>query len=523
MKFKRFFISPTILSKKEEIIKNIKVFDCFESPEPGESIIEIGSIDEVIKAFGSKKYIISDVCLKEMVTLHVPEFPLKDENRQRISICFGPLWVSSVGFHNVNDVVEINKKVLLLGGIFSRGFDENVSILISKTNLSYKTIQARKHKVPVVTIDWLEFCFKNLQRAPLNNYLLKPFFGLTFTSSDLSPNEHHDLKRLVISNGGKWSDVCNDNVTYLISSGLTNTKKIEICLSLGIPIVKPDYIRDPSKFEVLNWWSISNEHSDLFKGLIFSIHKQTKNIEALQEAIRAHSGSFGNKPTHAIVPHGYKANIKSNIQIIEYITEAWIWGCIEKRKILPLSNSPLFTPLPYGGPFNDIANMVFYLSNSLDDKTRRFTATLIREAGGNPIFKPTKDVKIAVSNDYDDELFNLGIKGKIKIVTPKYILAIFKQGKLPDPEEYQVKTCLSSDMISNICAYLQTKIPKKISKEEKIKIEKLELDQFTQDLTQNSSSISLEITYASQSSSQRQSKNIGLQEGYDPLLDAFQH
>ncbi|OHT13090.1 hypothetical protein TRFO_03530 [Tritrichomonas foetus] len=518
MRFPTFYLSPSITTNLDDVRHLIsrlsfKMTEVF-SPTPDSLII--ASIDEVIDSFESQKYEISDLCLREMINMQIPEFPIRNDVRQRISLCLSPLWASCVGYPT-DDIIEINRKILLLGGTFTRGFSENVTIVISKTNVSPKAIEARRNGLPIVGKEWLDACFSAVSRVPLFDFILPPFRGVTFTSSDLPPKLHHELKNRVVKEGGTWTDVFNDDVTYLVAESLTNTKKIGIALAQSVLIVKPDYIFDPSRFEAINWWALTDTKSLLFRGMVFSVQKKCAHVDAITDTIIAHSGTLGNTSTHVIVKHGFKLeaqptttiiskqfnntpnqqdlhqgnwdvhhNVNGNVknehdggkseQIndrkgkrnsrsmnhnfnpnnIVFVTPEWFWACVESKTLLNTNLSPLYSPLPFSAPIEGITNVTFFLSN-LGDEQRKTTACLIREAGGIPIFRLTENVKFIIAEEYNNDLFKLEMKRKASVVSPNFVLMALKTGTIPQVNQFQVEGRVKKDMMKKICKFICSK------------------------------------------------------------------
>ena len=231
MKFDHFYLSKSVETNFLEIRELILQlpFHISEVSSISPNSIIIASPSEIIQSYGTKHYMITENVIREMITLQIPEFPFYPHNHsinQRISLCFAPLWISCVGFKQ-DDVNDINRKVNLLGGVFARTFSSNVTLLISETNVSRKVIESRVNEIPIVVKKWLDDCFFYTDRLPLaqdiinvsaqsEQYLLPPYQGITFSSTDLTPSSRHELKRLAINGGGSWTDKYDSSVTYLI-------------------------------------------------------------------------------------------------------------------------------------------------------------------------------------------------------------------------------------------------------------------------------------------------------------------
>lgn len=529
MRFSTFYLSPSLTTNLDDIRNLIKhlSFHMTEVFTPSPDTLQIGSLSEVIDSYESSRYIITETVLHDIVTHQIPEFPLQIHPIpvcQRISLCLSPLWILCVGF-NTDEIMDINRKVSLLGGTLTRDFSENVTIVISHTNISPKVIKARKYNLPIVSKQWLDDCFSEVQRIPLtkNDYLLPPFHGITFTSTDLVSKTRRELKKLAVNNGGTWSDVYDDSITYLVAEGLSNTKKIGIALCQGVPIVRPTYLRNPSKFDVINWWCMSNQKMPLFDGFIFSIHKNCDNIDAIQEAIIAHSGEINKNATYLIVPHGFDTSkwMKSNsgneseskkFSGLNFVTTDWLWACIENKKILPFDMSPLYQPLPFPCPIETAKNVTFYLSSSLNDESRKTAACLVRESGGFPVFKFTNNVQYTIAEKYNHELMKLEINQKVPVVSIEFVVQLLKTGKFPDPKLFQLGGKQKDAMMSKLCKIIMNKSKESENDVEnmnkndlatdsnlnKTDYERSDLESFTQDLTSTQNEVTIEVKYDSQ-------------------------
>lgn len=525
MRFSTFYLSPSLTTNLDDLRNLIKhlSFQMNEVLSPNTDTLQIGSLSEVVDSYESPKYMITEAVLHDIISYKIPEFPLQKHPisiYQRISLCFSPLWILCVGF-NTEEIIDINRKVILLGGTLTREYSENVTTVISHTNISPKVIKARKHNLPVVSKQWLDDCFSDVKRIPYKNngYILQPFEGIKFTSTDLLPSVRHELKKLAISNGGKWTDIYDDSITYLIADGLSNTKKIEIALCQGVPIVRSTYVRNPSKFDVINWWCMSNRKMPLFNGLIFSIHKNCRNIDAIQEAIVAHSGEIGKNATYLLVPHGFnvakwfKSNSGDNsskLDNLNFVTTDWFWACIEKRKVLSFDISPLYQPLPFPCPIEAAKNLTFYLSPSLTDESRKVAACIVRESGGLPVFKFTNNVQYIIAKEYDNQLMKYEINQKIPVVSIEFVVQILKTGVIPDSKLFQLGEKQKDAMMSKLCKIIMSKskgTETEVSntyQNRNIDYEKNDLENFTQELTSSQNEVTIEVKYDSQAKSSQE-------------------
>lgn len=510
MRFSKYRLSDSLEFKRADICHMMKMINprMTETLDDVENAIHIMVVPEVLANVGSTKFIISDTVLKEMIDMEVREIPVTSERRQVISMCFAPLWVSSVGF-NQSYIVDCAKKVSLLGGIFTRGFSENVTIVIAATNASPKVFDARKNRVPVVTEEWLTKCFETMTRVPLEPYYLPPFEGLVITSSDLPSSEHKRLRKLVRSGGGTWSDVFDSEVTLILANHLSTTKKIELALDFSVPIVKPSFITSPDKFEALNWWSLTPAKSKLFEGMKFLVHKECACFDGLQLAIEAHSGIIGESPTHVVVPHGTENSFRD----VTAVTPYWIWACIESKSVLPLNTSVMYSPLPYKGPISKLAGKVFYLElKENEDTTRHVLGDMIRFCGGSVVYKVTDNISYAIGTSSSKTLMNIAMNMNIPVVKPSFVFSMVSTGSIPDYRKFVIDEEMQSKILSKLCRFIRN-VNLAREEQETIEISRADLESFTQEFDSTPNEFCLEVGYG------RPSQRSGRILSNDPLLE----
>lgn len=473
---------------------------------PLECVLYISTIDEVVAQYGTSKYYISDKYLETLYENGKHEFPLSEFQRQIVSMCLQGTRIALCGFDK-NIIVNISKTISILGG---KIVIYDPTIVISKTAVSNKVFDARKKGIPVITLHWLYECLTSLSYVPYEKFIMLPLSQCVFTSSDLTPDQQDKLKKIIKHYGGEWSsDFKVDEVTFVISSSLTSTKKISLALANSVPIVHPNWFEDPysSPFEhTLNWWCFSNDTEDLFQNCIFSIARKCENISALHDCIVANGGSIGSKPTHLIVPLNYRS--KKDLAGHILVTPEWIWKCAELKTIIDIQ-TPLCSPLPFSIPIEGFKNCVFALMN-MEDDNRIMLANIIRAFGGMVTYKISKSSTIILSSKY--------LEGNnIPIVNPQFVLQALKSGLFPNIELYYVKEKQVDTQLNEICHFLhhQKSI---IHGDYPSEIVQRDLENFTQDIiTSPNPEMHIDVVYESNESNNRYSK----EETQDPILRLF--
>jgi hypothetical protein len=400
------------------------------------------------------------------------------------------------------------RKVSLLGGTFTRPFSANVTLVIAATNASPKIFEARAAKVPIVRDSWLEHCVDSLTRVALDAFLLPPFEGLSVTSSDLPPAQHRECRKRIVDGGGKWSDELTGETTFLLADFLAHTKKIGIALRHSIPIVRPCFVEDSSRFEMINWWCMSDAKSSLFRDMIFSIHRAVEEVEAIQEAIVAHMGTVGSSSTHVILPHGVANPFPGSIAV----TSAWLWGCADARRILPVDGSLLFAPLPYRAPIRAVSGRVFFLAE-LRPETKRELADMVRFAGGQVVYKMATGVHFAVAEVATKELVRIGLDGRVVVVKPAFVVEMVRTGALPEPKAFRLEGIAKTAILKKLCKCItganvlpEPEIP--------AEFERSDLETFTQELNSTQNEVALEVKYESDHHVRQQDEALSA----DPLI-----
>lgn len=492
MRFGAFAISEHIRYKRQEIVETIhEINPRMVETDPSSSCVLITSCRNVIESYGSPKFMISDKALKEIVEMQLPGFPFTADRRQIASLCLAPIWVSCVGFDQPT-VIAMARQVSLLGGIFTRGMSQDVTLVVASTNASPKVFDARKKRIPVVSKGWLDKCIESCCRVPLDSFYLPKFQGLTVSSSDLSPDEHRECKRIVLESGGTWKDIFDSEVTILLADCLANTKKIDMALEYCVPIVRSDLLRQCNAVELLNWWCMSDKKSKLFEGCVFSIHSACKNTEALQLAIQAHSGTIGSNPNYSLVPHGMENPYKNSIAV----TSFWFWKCVETNSIIPVECSIMYSPLAYSGPIEQVLGKVFYITD-IDPAMRHSLADMIRFAGGTVVYRPTNRINYAIGSNPTKTLVKLSFESNVIVVKSTFVYDMIRTGTIPNPGQHRVDGTANSVLLQKICNRVSAA---NIKNEESVSVmvERKDLESFTQELTATQDEVTIEVRYESQ-------------------------
>jgi len=438
------------LSSEGELIKRLiisKFGNIRETSDKTKTTIIVGNDEEVMSKYGSPYYYVTKKYLEG-----IDNMKSLINCKQCISSCLCNVAVKYTGFNKDSSMV-IDRYTTLLGGAIASHINNKVSVLIAKSSLCQQVKEAQKLQIPVVCYDWIISCLESSSFHEYSDFSLLVFSGCVFTSSDLNSELSKQCKFMVSKNGGIWIDHLNDGVSFLVATSLNRTEKIRIALEFSIPIVTPDWLKMCiSKNElirttnILNWWQVVSVRSPLFEGLRFF-----SESPYIKEAILAHSGSIvdSEKSADYVVSQPFNKNSESSEC---YITEKWIWSCIQMNAIIPIDSSPLFKPLSFLIPIQSLKGSVFSLIG-LSIKLKDDISESIRLIGGIPIYKLHKTTQyVIVNDDYNEN----GDHQNILYIYPQFIYEILKTGNVPDPFLYSTKHRKQNNIVK-LCNNLSTR------------------------------------------------------------------
>ncbi|KAK8858062.1 SMC5-SMC6 complex localization factor protein 1 [Tritrichomonas musculus] len=456
MEFKHFWISPAFSSRINEFIDIILKInkDATQITNEGDlDTLHVGTIDEVISKFSSKLLYISDQCLLDINRRGLSDSNLLSPGKQYISFCLSNLCITSTGFSS-GEIKEIAKKVILLGGKYQKLFQEDIKLVIAARTASQKVYSAISLHIPVVTVKWIDKCFANLVKVPLNQNQVLPFYGCKFTSTDLISKQNNRISEIVRKCGGEWSDKFDKSTTFLIAQTLSDTQKIKLALIENVPIVRPEWIfrsedlniLEPKNF-VLNWWCMGEEKSNLFQNISFGLSKDLPNRKMLIDIIIAHSGSYLERPDYFLTMNTKRdqANNKSTL-----VTPRWLFMSVLENRLIDPNDSPTFSPFPFSTKIQGVTGCSFFLSN-LKEENRLEYADLLRMFGATVFFKFSKRANIIIAENTTDRLLSISKDYSIPIVNISWLIELSKTGILPDFDSHKPKENAISINFHQIC------------------------------------------------------------------------
>ncbi|KAH0793365.1 DNA topoisomerase 2-binding protein 1 [Histomonas meleagridis] len=418
----------------QTIQPNIKRTTIYGEPRT----LHIGSVNEVVDAFGSKIFYVTPDVLKNAVDLKLRHFQVSSKCPQCVSLSLISDSISASGYSS-KELSSIYCIVTLLGGKFFNVKEAyQTNIFITNNPILPPLISAFADQIPIVNKKWLETCFEKLEKVPFDNFYLPRFSSLEFVSSDLPSNQTKLLKRLVQEKCGKWSNTLNDSTTALVATRLSMTPKIKLALSLGIPIIKPQWIIEQSKCwtpiesYVLNFWCVKEMKSSLFSGISFGLNISCEEIDSLIEAVQANSGEFTNDPKMFVVPHFYEI---PNTDQVKYVTTTWVWSCISEQKLIPDTQSIVYHPFQFSFSNPDLNGIVVAMYN-IDEQKRYELSEGLRLLGISVHFTVSKSSNFIVAEKLDDELEALGSKYNIPIVSVSWVYKLLENNCLPQTDMF---------------------------------------------------------------------------------------
>jgi len=446
--------------------------------------VVVGDHREVKEKFGTDYRIISTNAIEEMVKYSHINYE-ECISKQILSFSLFNKVVCSVGYNPI-ETNEISMKILLLGGIYSHDLPSRADFLISNNSFMKIVSVAMANGIPIVKKEWIDECFNTLSYVNHQDYHVPLFLGFVFTSSDLNGDDQKEYKQIVEKHGGKWLDNFNDDVSMLISRSITSTQKIRYALMNQVPIVFPEWINDslssirPLNDYSINSWIFNEPKKRIFDGFTFAIHHTVPLFDSVVAAIKHNSGTICQNPSLFVVPHDFKFENSST----QYVTSRWIWDCIIRRSILPVSSSALYFPLPYSIPVPSVQGKLFAVLIR-NEVLRIEIIEIIRLLGGKVVFRESKQAHYLVSNQNESSQKR---SQTTQSITPSMVSYMLKCGGLPE----QIPKSLSIPIII------------------KPAFEEIEI----MDFSQNSPSPLIEIKYHSRSLAKRDHSDEK-----DPILE----
>ena len=530
MRFKRFWISPNFSTSERDSLTEIilqmnpNAIETEARDQP--DILHISTKDDVSSHLNSNFTFVSDSLLYEISDCLIPSMKYLDNGRQYVSLCLENQYITSTGF-DPSTTKKIASMVYLLGGYFSSKFSNDVTLVIAATSLSNKAFLAKKNNIRMVKYDWIVQCYEKCQEIPCERYTIPTFYGCKFTSTDLMSKQNHELAKIIRENGGEWSDKFESNTTFLIANSISNSTKMQVALNQGFPVIKPDWVyqsriktTSPLRY-TLNWWFLSNEKSNLFQDLSFSISKNVPNTKMIIDAIIAHNGTYSDTPTFFIVNHNFDFKDEEPPKASIIATVRWLFACISNKKIYDTSDSITFSPYSFK-EIPEVKGQTYALVKVNENRRIEF-ADLLRSLGVTVFFKFSKNATMIISEYPDSSLVNRADEYSIPVVTTKWLLQLIKTGVMPSVEKYRPNAELLSTNIHSLCKQLKRECAHKAEN-------RLECN------TENSNYNIHDLELFSQSPSQQKKKKretligyeipdlkfkIPLNSGVDPLLAVF--
>lgn len=532
MDFKNFWISPALSSKTKEFTNIILKLNKEATPaksEGDQNTLHIAPIDEVISNFSSNLLYISDQCLLEIDRKGIDNLNFLKTNNQCVNLCLSNFCITSTGFSS-DSIKEIAKKIILLGGKYQRSFQDDITLVIAARSASQKVYSASSFHIPIVKVEWIDTCFKNFVQVPFDQYQIMPFFGCTFTSTDLLPKQNNKISEIIKKCEGKLIDKFDRSTTFLVSQTLCNTPKIQLALKENVPIVKPEWIFrcenshiiSPIDF-TLNWWCMCDEQSDLFKGISFGLSKEIPDRRTMIDIIIAHSGSYEERPNYFLTT-SIKRDQTNKDSIL--ITPRWILTCVSEKRLIDPNESPTFSPFPFSTKIEGIVGRSFFLSNLQEDRRHEY-ADLLRTFGATVFFKFSKRANIIIAETINDNTFSLAKEYSIPIVSISWIVELARTGIFPDIESHKLKENKTSINFRQICQKIKRELTLSESKSsnstlktQKTQYQEINLDQL-ESYTQQSSNDKIKITTNEVGYDAQENVEIQVNSDFDPFLAAF--
>lgn len=444
----QYWISPSLSGKDYQISSYVNQIQpgLKRAKTYGESkTLHIGSIDDVLEQINSNIYYISYQMLEDAaLTYKIDHFQVSECFRQCLSLCLKGLCFAASSSYNKQEFTNIVEKVALLGGEFVSINDANIiNVYITNIPLIPTSISLlKRNDLKIVKFEWVEECFKQVERISFDDYIIRKFESLSISSSNIEPNQSKQLKEKVLNGGGTWNETLDNSVSFLIASNFSSTPKVKLALQMSVPIVDPKWVYAQSKNlcsidpYILNFWILNGyKQSALFSGNTFAIHVDCEDRNCVIEAIKAHSGSFSTTPDFLIVPHFFQTTIDKIC-----VTVSWIWLCIKEKKIINPDSSILYRPFPYQKVSSKLKNYVVVLYKIDNESTRFEISECLRTLGVIVHYKVSSKANVIVVYKKDDSIIKAANRYRIQLVSFNWVIKLINTGKLPSFDNYLIES-----------------------------------------------------------------------------------
>ena len=508
MKFGRYCVLESLASERSAVRRAMKTIDSqiVEADAPAAGCLVVGGDGDVDEFFDSEFCFMTFACVKEVMEQGLGGFPVTERNKQLVSLALADLRIGLVGL-STDVIYECAQKVALLNGQIVP-LSESVDVVIAERGFAAGVFRARERRVPVVRREWLERTYGERVFQEYEKHLLPVFERWTFTSTDLTPSDANELKRIVLAGGGNWQSTYDGDVLCVIANNLLPTKKIWLALEAGVPIVKPALIRDfgsgvfhPFHSYLLNWWGEASDAPRLFEKMTFSVDSEAPWSEPLKRLIEENGGKVEKPCMFRVLSHGHEKASKPGA-----VSVHWVLSCLENRKIVKLEDCLIYRPVRFSVPIRDMENVTVSLFR-LSDQARPVIAEIIRIMGGTVYYRLHKQSTYVIAEEEDEEMQKRAAEMNIPVLCPYFIIHIAKTGKLPDPNGFLLQGPDNTKLMQFAEALEQK--TRDVQEEEKRPLTKSDLEQFTQEYLELSQIRPTEISYEPESQKQiRESQDL---------------
>ena len=488
MSIKHFWISPAVANKSNQIKSLEKFFPyLIETNQPQiQHTLYILPPKEVESSYQTEKCCITPTCLSELTrNLQIQNsfiklfpnsftvFPFKSGD-QFISFCLLDMKImlpcgSGSTFQQYLD--NAIRMIKLLGGSITNNITE-ATVDIEYFSASEHVWESSLHHIPIITPQWLDNSYDSVSRINFNNYFLPLFAKCTFTSTDLPPKISAELSQQVKNGGGFWSKVLDDQTTFLISSSITNSKKCQLALRIGIIIIKPEWIIEINnqqsvinpKNYILNWWVLpQTTNYNFFAGFSFWISDTVPLAHEMIEAIKIAGGTIelSNPQTASFFVigdgetcqfssddhlndtsvHENNKNNQNNQNKNKCVSPEYIWNCLVSKKLLNIDDFILYRPFSFNlnPEYSNTLISIIGFSNDIRNKL----SDIIRRIGLQVSYTPSSRTSIIISesskeiNCHSQQFTSQGSL-QAPIVSLNWLIDFAKSGNWPDPQNYSL-------------------------------------------------------------------------------------
>jgi len=239
---------------------------------------------------------------------------------------------TTTGF-SIREKKDIEMKIQFMGGIYSSELTASTTHLIAKSaaDFSLKFKAARSRRIPIMIVKWIIAVWDARMQENIHgndpefaSYVCPVFQGFVMCVSQISAKEREAIKKIIESNGGRYSTQLEKGKTNLLITPSAEGDKYTYARRWKICCLKPEwvqrsldqgYVCDPEPFAVekiatsstpkAHCPSVVNFNNDSVNSTIFNNNSITSeidetNVNGLTSPIKQPCDSWPTEPLECL-------------------------------------------------------------------------------------------------------------------------------------------------------------------------------------------------------------------------------